>query len=67
MDIETVIGRFRQARLSRRRMTAGLEARGRPGGDAGRGRQVTIRDGISALSSVRDPLICVLVVTAGWL
>ena len=36
MDIETVIGRSREARLRRRRMTAGLEGYERPGGDAGR-------------------------------
>ena len=58
MDIETVIGRFgrfREARLGRRRMTTGPGGCERPGGDAGRGRQVTMRDGISALSSVRHP------------
>jgi hypothetical protein len=35
MDIETVIGCLREARLGRR-MTAGLEGCERPGGDAGR-------------------------------
>ena len=35
MDIETVIGCFREARLGRR-MTAGLEGCERPAGDAGR-------------------------------
>jgi len=47
MDIETVIGRFPEARPGRRRMTAGLEG---PSGLAAMlagGRQVTIRDGLS--------------------
>jgi hypothetical protein len=48
MDLETVIGCFREARLGRR-MTAGLEGYEQLVGDAGRARrQVTMRDGISA-------------------
>jgi hypothetical protein len=45
--IETVIGRFREARLGRRRMTVGQEA---ASGLAAMlaGRQITMRDGISA-------------------
>jgi hypothetical protein len=36
-------------------MTVGIEGLKRLGVDAGWGRQVTMRDGISALNSVRDP------------
>lgn len=41
MDIETVIGRVREAPLGRRRMTVGPGSCERPGGDAGwvRGRR----------------------------
>jgi hypothetical protein len=39
-------------------MTVDIEGCERLGGDAGRGRQVTMRDGISALNSVRDPPFC---------
>ena len=37
MDVETVTGGFPEARLGRRRKTAGLEGRERPGGGAGQG------------------------------
>ena len=58
MKIETVIGRFRQAAsVSVGALPAQQAASGRAATPAG-GRQVTMRNGNSAVNGVQDPPIC---------